>query len=184
MKNGFEFIENRPLGEIIDFKKWEDKYQLVLPPIFKTFIENFKIESELKNIKFLDSDEDESQLGTIRFNNGNISILISNFMSIKDIYTDWKGGGEFEEWEKYGIIRIGHLGESGGGGICIGNTDRNKDEIWQLNWDTPEYNRKIANNIFEFVRGLSFTTEFSNLDRIDYPKLYKKWGDSHWKLNH
>jgi hypothetical protein len=181
MKKGFELIEFRELNENVDFLELESKYELILPPILKTCIRHFKLESELKNLKFMDSENTENQLGTVKFESENISLLFNNFICLKDIYIEWNGGGKFEEWMDYGVVRIGHFGEVGGGGLCVGCSEINMDEIWQLNWDDKNSNRKITNNIFEFIRGLKFTTEFSELKEDEYTKLYKKWGDSHWR---
>ena len=182
MKNGFELIEFRKLNENICFEEFESKYKLGLPPIFKNFATNFKLETELKSIKYIDSEDDENQLGTVKFESRNISLLFNNFISLKNIYVEWNTSGKFEEWAEYGIVRIGHFGEVGGGGLCVGCTEGNMDEIWQLNWDDKKLNRKISNDIFEFCRGLKFTNEYSELKEAEYSNLYKNWGDNHWKL--
>ncbi|UZR99129.1 hypothetical protein [Chondrinema litorale] len=101
---------------------------------------------------------------------------------MKEIYIDWNGGGKYEEWEDYKIVRIGHLGEVGGGGLCVGCSQENIDEIWQLNWDNKNLNRKIADDIFQFIRGLEVEVEEDSISKLDVNKLFKKWNDSHWNL--
>ncbi len=183
MKKAFDFLEPREINDPIDFVHLESKYELVLPPVFKLFVSNFKIEQEFRNHYFINGDNEKSQLGIIRFKRDNISLILDNFFDLEKTYIDWNGGGKLEEWRKFEIVRIGLLGEVGGGGLFIGTNEDNLDEIWQLSWDFPELNRKLCDNIFDFCRCLEFSTEFSNLEEMDYKHLFKKWADSNWQIS-
>ena len=46
MKTGLELLIAKPLRETIDFDAIEKKYKISLPPIFKIFIESFKLDIE------------------------------------------------------------------------------------------------------------------------------------------
>ena len=51
-----------------------------LPPIFKIYAKNFELKAKLKNIMFVYFDNDENQLGIIRFESEKNSLIFNSFI--------------------------------------------------------------------------------------------------------
>lgn len=80
------------------------------------------------------------------------------------------------------MIRIAYLGQVGFGGLYLGCDDKNFDEIWQYGAEDDIQFKKIDDNIFEFVKKLEFSYEYSNIEQVEYSKLIKLWNQDYWLL--
>jgi hypothetical protein len=80
-----------------------------------------------------------------------------------------------------GLIRIADIGL--GGGLFLATRQSEVDNIVLSIWDRDPVYEKLADNIFEFVRGLVLQpVKESELVEIKYSQLYKNWGEDFWRV--
>jgi hypothetical protein len=177
MKKGFEFLitEREDISNIqLDFR---------LPELYLEFISTFKLgEDGLAIDKYLDSDGELSQLGTIVFNCEHGKCYLNKLNTLQGILEEFEYGQLDDEWKTHKLLRIGQLGQAGFGGLYLGCNDFNKDEIWVFNADQKKQYIKIAPNIFAFVSLLEFSFDFSDLPVHRYNDLTKRWGEEFWRI--
>lgn len=180
MKKGFDFFKTR-----IEVVPYDLSSIVELPTLYKLFIHCFEISSNgLLLDRFMDRDGDIVNIGNIKFQLPDDSsiIYLNNFIDYTDILRQWSILKEEIEWSKHKLLRIALLGQVGFGGLYLGCGKHNYDEIWIFNSDMDEKFKKVSENIFEFVKMLNFSDDFSNLNDIEYEQLYKNWGDDFWRV--
>lgn len=152
MRNGFQLLETRTIDELINVEELEKKYSVFLPPLYKLFIETFKLPL-LKSPAFIAYYPDK-EVGFDDFND--------NLERIIEIYSSE------DSYNKKGMLPIIRSGiHSGGICVCISNNEH-KDKIF-LNDETIESKYQLlSDNIFEFVRGLIEVEDGEDLS------IYKK----------
>ncbi len=178
-KNIFRFLQFRET--ILDINHLENKYQITLPPIYRSFITVFQ--PCFAHIKY-------------KFNNkeGYGSFVVPIYSSIeKDSYTsddDEFSFDFFKEPEEVlsfqrsneGYLKdflfIANHGYSGG--LLVGIGESNKDKIFH-NTDSSiiEY---IAENIFELIQKMHLAKYDFESPPIDEKNLYKNWGEDFWRI--
>lgn len=182
IKRGFELLETRLPEDQLDVEFFEKKYNIVLPPLYKVFMQTFVVKTnEIKGEKLLNKDETYSYVaqsmykgieGTESFTSFNELDLV---LSIKD---------EIEEWSTNKYLPIADAFD-GHGAILVGTQESNQDQIILHDNDYLASGNhqfiKIADNIFEFTRSLYLEYEFFAED-VDHTKLYRNWGEEFWRL--
>jgi hypothetical protein len=185
MEKGFQLIRTRDIREIIDVSRLENEYQVSFPPLYKLFCQLFDA-GEFKVEEYLHPTLKEKLIcsGTYYFpkglgeNNIGITSLYSVDMVLKkrlnvEGYTD-------EDLDR-GLIRIADIGL--GGGLFLATRQSEVDNIVLSIWDRDPVYEKLADNIFEFVRGLVLQpVKESELVEIKYSQLYKNWGEDFWRV--
>ena len=156
-----------------------------LPNLYKLMLENLRI--GYYNLPwerfFLPKKEFFSYAGypMHRDNEQNMTGLFElyNFYELKE---DWETYGfDSSEYEEYKMIRIG--GICVGGGLFIGLEGDRKEKIYYMEWgEMPENPLSCAENIFTYLRGLTFIEDKSNLGNIDHSQLYQTWGKGFWQV--
>ncbi|MCK8524401.1 hypothetical protein M0D21_22675 [Aquimarina sp. D1M17] len=181
MKTGFDFL--RTIISDINISEKEVEFGLKLPFLFRKFAESFDLgENALRIDKFLDEDNDFGQLGVVFFELKSEKIFLNDFLNVEQIFVQWRNSKEDVEWAEKKLIRIGYLGQAGFGGLYIGcDENKNSDEVWLYNADSAVKFKKVAVDIFEFIKKLRFTKDFSDFeDSYDY--LFKNWGEDFWRI--
>ena len=180
MKKGFDFLKTNVGQESYDLSSI-----VQLPKLYLLFVDTYEVNSEcLKIDGILDQDGDFAQIGSVKINtsNNHNGIYLNNFMDSSDILKQWDGSKEDTEWTEHTLLRIAYLGQAGFGGLYLGCGDHNADEIWNFNADNDPQFIKLDDNIFEFIKRLEFSTDFSNIENEKYDSLYKKWGEGVWQI--
>lgn len=180
MKRGFDFFSTRLNNEPYDLSLIVE-----LPKLFKLFVQCFEVNSHCLLVdKFMDEDGDFVSIGSIQFqlDDGSSNIYLNNFLDHTEILRQWDISKEEVEWSKHKLLRIALLGQAGFGGLYLGCGEHNSDEIWIFNSDSDQKFKKVDNSVFEFIKRLQFSTDFSNIHNDNYEKLYKKWGEEFWRL--
>lgn len=179
MRKGFDFFKTN-LGSV----SYDLESIIQLPKIYKLFTKSFEVSSDSLLLDgILDEDDDFERIGSIKINLQNESeIYLENFLSSSDIIEQWEVSKQETEWQQYKLLRIAFLGQGGFGGLYLGCDESNTDEIWIYNSDNEPPFSKIDDNIFDFVKRLEFSKDFSNINDGDYQSLYKNWGDEIWKV--
>lgn len=111
--------------------------------------------------------------------------LLGAFHTIEEAFNYWNSEVKWsKEWEEHGLFDIGY-GWSGSIRVYVGTRTNNLDEVWISDWDCAvvEVPTKIANNVFELVKGfcaedMSFYKENGKLERF-----YKKWNEDVWRVS-
>ena len=187
MKNGLELLKIRPLNETLDISNFEKKHSLILPCIYKVFQQTYYLrkESTFSYDKYFNPNSSRLNGFMIQSFDSlytNKEIMINSLYSleesielIKIIFTE----EDNEIWEK-GLFLIGEndLNEY----FFVGVNGENKDNIY---WERTDLNPrfiKIANNIFEFIRGISIISNELHLGDYKFSQLYKNWGEDFWRV--
>jgi hypothetical protein len=178
-KNILKFLQFR--DKVLDIKELEDKYQIKLPPIYRSFITVFK--PCFGHIKYKRKESE-----------GFGSFVIPMYSSIeKENYTSdddelsfdfFKEADEMLSWppSNEGYLKdylfIGNHGYSGG--LLVGIGEENQDKIFH-NTDNIIISY-IAENIFELLQKFRLTKYDFDTPSIDETKLYKLWGEDFWRI--
>jgi hypothetical protein len=139
MINSFAHFEIRPLDEKFNAEALEKAFNLEFPPLFRVFIETFKIET----FKFQGIVHTHENVGFHHFKNP-----IEKFLAI------YKEQGWY--YQERQMLPFAISGQHSGG-ICVGMNGDERDKIFI---DNEMYDGRfeiIANNVFEFVRGLQIS---------------------------
>ncbi len=150
MRNGFELLETRLISDKIDLGRLERENNIIFPPVYRIFVETFKTPL-LDSNKFIAYFPDE-EVGFGNFSN-----------NIKRVIEIYKSEESYYSFSMFPIISSGiHAG-----GICVCLKGENKDKIYLDNEIYEGRFQFLANNIFEFVRGIIEVEDGEN------PSIYK-----------
>ena len=187
MINGFQLLETYFPDEKVNVESFEEKMGFALPPLYKLFVKTFRLGKKMKGEEFFDPKEQHK----FEFNMPVYEPLMNdekkyfellNFYSIDEAYEKWNAWGENEicNWTQYKFLDIGSIFP--GGNLCVGTSMNEIDIIYQVFWDFPAQPMKIADNIFEFTKGL--VIQDATGVYYDYPisNFYKKYGEDFWRV--
>lgn len=180
MKKGFDFLKTNVGQESYDLSSI-----VQLPKLYLLFVDTYEVSSKsLKKDGIFDGDGDFVRIGSVKINmsNSHNVIYFNNFVDSSDILQEWNIAKGEIEWSDHKLLRIALLGQVGFGGLYLGCGDHNADEIWIFNADDKPKFIKLDDNIFEFIKRLEFSTDFSNIKKEKYSSLYKKWGEDVWHI--
>ena len=136
---GLKLIEERSLKERLDFEELHSKYTIVLPPIFRLFLETYKWNSKLTmNKSFYYYPELAGGEISFPFNNIDENIA-STIGSSDDEIIDRK------------LILIAQSRF----GYYIGTINDDKDKVFTKTTSLEGSFKVVANNVFEFLRGVT-----------------------------
>lgn len=154
---------------------------VTLPPLYHFFSQLFEVGDEtFKKISYLE-DNELCQLGTWTFRVNGEKIHLEEFLSLDKILASFPVASQDNEWIKHKLLRVAYLGQAGFGGLYLGCSSNNLDEIWVFNSDSECQFTKVSENIFTFLKQISFDTEFGDFES-DYSNLYKNWGEDFWRI--
>ena len=181
MRTLFELLRARPLNDYVDIESLEKQEDVVLPPIYKLFVQSFYLgekkifREQYYNNLYKDYFDCSSYIYT-----PNEDIGFICFNSIEDSFNIWRSGGLGDMDYELGLFPVG----GGDLGISIGLKDELKDKIITSGLvGSKKYETVLCDNIFEFVRGievLDINDDF--LYGIKYSQLFKNWGDDFWRV--
>ena len=179
MKRGFELLPIRQIKDSIDIGKIEADYSIKLPPLYRIFVETFVLGEDL-----IRSDKYMSSNGSL-FHASYFVYEINKemmFGGFNDLDKTLSLKDEVEEWSSNGYLPIGYCGFNGG--IVLGTEGDKADQIILHDFDGETEFTQIADNIFEFVRGLVLESVDENhlKDNAKFDQLYKNWGEDFWRV--
>lgn len=182
MKTGFSILKGRLATELLDVEYFEDKYNFELPPIYRTFVQNFYLgEKGIHREQYFMQDINLFlPFSTYNFYYNDENIGFINFVEIDIVFDFYTSGGlnSFDYDEKYLSIASCDLG-----GLFVGTQNDSTDKIifWQSS--TGKY-ITIANNIFDFVKGIIVETvdEMQLHYGVKYSQLYKNHGEDFYRV--
>ena len=181
MKKSFELLRSRNFDDVVPFKKMEEKYGLVLPPIYKLFLEFFDGVSIIQEKILLPKTNNDIRACTSFRYKSDPEVGIMNFISdLEMAYESWIGLDE--RIQNRGMFPIATSGIHSGG-IVVGTKNNDADKIF-IDTDYKERFIFVANNIFEFVREIEqfeIQKEYMPL-KIEHKNLYKNWGEDFWRI--
>lgn len=186
MKNGLELLKIRALNETIDVSKFEEDNNLLLPHIYKVFQQTYCLgkDKTFFHEKYLNPSSDRLNGFMIqKFDSFFTSkaIMLNSLYSIEETMEIMKMifPKEDDVWQQ-DLLLIGEndLNES----FFVGINNENSDEIfWERTDLTPRF-IKIANNIFEFIRGISVVPNEPYLGKYKLSQLNKNWYEDFWRV--
>jgi hypothetical protein len=181
MNSSFNLLVSRGLDDgIKETELLEDQYNFKLPPLYKLFAESFYLgEKHIYRETFYSSDYNEYfPCTTYNYYHNGQNIGFSHFIEIPKAFEVYGSGGlgDFMYENKFFPIA-----SSDGNGLYLGTKTPDVDKIFwdRANAREPEL---IANNIFEFVRGIQIKPVLSLYDDIPFSQLFKKWGEDFWRV--
>lgn len=183
-KTGFELFKTRPFNDILDIPKFEKDNNILLAPLYKTFISTFYVGKDkiigemLMHPKF----GFKVDLMSMTYYPNEKAILLYNFLGlddIKNIYSELFS--EDIEITQNNLLPIGECGMSWM--LMVGLKGINADNIFLEKPDMSPRFIFIAENIFEFIRGLvQEEDKFGNIGNYNFSQLYKNWDEDFWRV--
>ncbi len=188
MQRGFELLETRKFGESLNVEEVEKQFGFTLPPFYRLFIETFETGTKsLKSECFFNPKRNEKYILTAPLfeplkDNEKWFLSISSFFSIQEIFNDWNSYLKNEkEWDEFKFLRISDIGQ--GGGLFVSTRPVDVDVIYQVVWDWEEPYFKVADNIFEFIKGFTLPPATNPLpENYETSQLYKNYGEDFWRV--
>jgi hypothetical protein len=188
MRRAFQLIKTRLLSDKINISKIEDELGFSLPPVYKFFIENFETgENSFVNESFFNPKRNENYILNAPLyeplkDNDKWFLSISYFDDLSKVAHDWKSYLRNEkEWTDFKFLRIADIGQ--GGGLYVSTREEDVDMIYQVVWDWEEPYFKVADNIFEMIKGFVLPDlKGSIADEYQTSQLYKNYGEDFWRV--
>ena len=186
MKNGLELLKIRALNETIDVSKFEEDNNLLLPNIYKVFQQTYYLgkDKTFFHEKYLNPSSDRLNGFMIqKFDSFFTSkaIMLNSLYSIEETMEIMKMifPKEDDVWQQ-GLLLIGEndLNES----FFVGINNENIDKIYWERTDLSPRFIQIADNIFEFIRGISVVPNEPYLGKYKLSQLNKNWGEDFWRV--
>lgn len=181
--SGFDVFRTRNLENGINLSEQGNN----LPPLYKLFISTFHIERNKLDINGCFLPQTKHVVGILQqvYLPMPDLLVVEDFLSISEgkiVMENAYGKDDSIHKEGYWPVAECALNII----MMVGTKQENLDQIFIENTslfsDGSRY-KFVSNNIFEFVRGMVFV----EYDRIGYGiggygELYKKWGESFWRV--
>lgn len=179
-----KFLTSKSINDIDETIEFEEKFKILLPPIYKCFMQTFVINRKCITLpSYFDLRYGTDYQFTIQTYQKNDMLAFDTFFSLmetielkKRMYID-----EDEEiFREY--LPIGNCGMNII--LLVGIGVENKDKIFIEVDFLEERMIMVANNIFDFLKSFSVTIDEFGLQHsnIDLNKMYLKFGESVWRL--
>ena len=177
-KNTLRFLQFR--DEVLDVSSHEEKYGIILPPIYKSFLSVFLPYFAHHKVKISENEEFQSFL--IPFYSSETSdgmtsdddeLSLDYFRDVNELFSDPRSNKEHLK----DLLFIAHHGYSGG--LLVGIGEENEDKIYH-NTDTTVVTF-VANNIFEFLQKCQLAKYDFEEPPIETSKLFRNWGENFWR---
>lgn len=180
MRTLFELLRARPLNDSVDIESLEKQAGIVLPPIYKFFVQSFYLgekqiyREQYYNEFYKDYFDCSSYIYT-----SNEDVGFSHIIEIENSFNVWNSNGLGDicyEKKLFPII-------SGNFSSYVGLEKDFEDKIIMLKPGFKNSEIILSDNIFEFVRGIEILElkEDFMMD-IKYSQLYKNWGEDFWRV--
>jgi hypothetical protein len=188
MQRGFELLQTRELGEQSSVLSYEKQFNFKLPPLYKLFIDIFITgDNSFKTEYFLNPKRNEKYILNAPLyeplkDNEKWFLSITKLDEIEKVYNDWNSYLKNEkEWDVFKLLKIADTGQ--GGGLFVSTQTKDLDVIYQVVWDWDEPYFKVAENIFELVKGFVLPEIKDPLfDGYTVSQLYKNFGEDFWRI--
>ncbi|WP_299715188.1 SMI1/KNR4 family protein [uncultured Tenacibaculum sp.] len=177
MKDFLLFREKKV--EVFEF---ENTHNIKLPPIYKSFITNFKPYFDFSTC--LDESDGThkdfmthiySSIEKEKYNIDDDELSFESFIDLEDLM---KYESQKQYVNNFSLIPISYHGH--GGGLFVGLQKNNLDKIFYA-IDSFEF-ELIADNIFELLSKFRLVTVDYDFKNLDTNKLYKNWHENFWRL--
>ena len=187
MKQGLELFKVRT-ANFVDIEALEKKFKIVIPPIYRLFIQNFEEEISVDRY-FHPISNRELKCNAIKFINddGGIDdddrVTFKNFGKTEESLEMYFSGNHYwdELYDEEGDLLP--IGSSQSSDIfALGFKGKRKDQIIMFDELHPDGLWKVSDNIFEFIRRLRLVELNSLYHNKQYSQLYKNWGEDFWRI--
>jgi hypothetical protein len=172
----------REIQDSVDVTSLENKYGFQLPPIYKLFAETYLLGEEhiyIEHYKLNDSNI-MFPLTTCYYLFKDTNIGFSHFVAIEKAFFYYDSGslGDLEYERRHFPIASIDIG-----GLYVGTQGDERDKIFWNNEDGI-YPQIIANNVFEFLRGIinEKVEEEYLYGNVKYNQLYKSFNEDFWRV--
>lgn len=193
MKKGFELLKTRPLKDKISFTSLENELGIKVPPYYRLFHETFIIPENDNHFWYMSEINELKPILSKKYTGYSKEELGINFLSTFDIvsnyleaYNNYKkyefAEGEINLFYEKLLLPIGNCEAYNryGGGIGVGTQGEEQDKIILIRDPEDEAQVEIiADNVFEFVRGIE---SFIAWEEPNVKDLYKNWGEDFWRV--
>jgi hypothetical protein len=181
MKPSFNLLVSRNIDDGVgEIELLEKQFNFKLPPLYKLFAQSFHLgEKYVKREVFLSPVHQEYlPCNTYNYYHNGENIGFSHFVEIKKAFSVYASGGlsDFLYDNKFFPIA-----SCDGNGLYLGTQATNIDKIFWDRADAMEP-RTIANNVFEFVRGIQITPVSTLYGDVLFSQLYKIWEEDFWRV--
>lgn len=184
-KNLIPFLQFRE--QILDISMLEDKYGVILPPIYRSFICTFHpffAHIKLKNTEEKNAEQNEfknfvsviyTQEDKEHYTIDDDTLCLDNFLEPEEVleftqrpYNAWQGD----------VLFIGQHGYWGG--LMLGIGEENADKIYH--YDSSAEMKYMAENIFVLIQKMQIVKSSFAPNNLNVDQLYKNWGEDFWRI--
>ncbi|WP_276504382.1 SMI1/KNR4 family protein [Terrimonas pollutisoli] len=181
MKSSFNLLVSRNIDDGVgEIELLEKQFNFKLPPLYKLFAQSFYLgEKYIKREVFLSPTYHEYfPCTTYNFYHNGEDIGFSHFIEIQKAFSVYASGGLSDFLSDNMFFPIA---SSDGNGLYLGTQTSSIDKIFWDRADAMEP-RMIANNIFEFVRGIQIKPASTLYGDVLFSQLYKIWDEDFWRV--
>ncbi len=178
-KRGFELFNTRPALENLDIDFMEKTYGIILPSLYRVFIQTFYCTGvePIYTEKFSNPADSSLLLAATSAYRGIEGT--ESFSGFYDLETVLNAKDQIEEWSEKKYLPIADAFH-GHGAILVGTRPQDQDQIILHNDEFGQFT-KIADNIFEFSRSIELEVEFYKY-HVNHSDLYRNWNEDFWRL--
>jgi hypothetical protein len=184
-KVGFELFKTRNLNEKLDISGFEQNSQKKLPKLYRIFIETFIFEKSFfrRDCTLKDPENNtERDFMLQKYLPREGDFTVDEFLSLDRIIENLQSSTVHDDAvHPSDLLKIATT--SMNQSILVGIGTHNQDKIY---WGRPDLQPQyieLADNIFEFIRGIVLVPiEEQNLFGYKYSQLYKNWGEDFWSV--
>jgi len=182
-KNGLELLTSRVPEEAIDISSFESQHSICLPPVYKAFIQAFKMldDKTLNNsFQFFYAEQDiVRNFGDA--SHSNEKVLIGAFYELDKLMLLMNSIYSKDDpiWiEDLLLIGTNDMNHS----IMVGIGEINQDKIFIERPDLEPRLIRVAEDILNLIRGYKTWPEENWLLGHKLSQLYKNWGEDFWRV--
>jgi hypothetical protein len=184
-KVGFELFKTRSLSEKLDISGFEHNSQKKLPKLYCIFIETFIVEKFYSRHDCTLKDPKSNIMRDFmvqKYLPREGDFIVDEFLTLDSIIEGMQSTTVHDDAiHQSDLLKIATtlMNQS----IMVGIGTHNQDKIyWERSDLQPRY-KELADNIFEFIRGIVLVPiEEQNLFGYKYSQLYKNWGEDFWSV--
>ena len=167
--------------KIIEVSSWEEKYNIILPPIFKSFICTFEPNIGINKVKISNSEEFIyflepvfSSEDKINYSLDDDELCFERFKTLEELFKELHYLAE--GLEDFVSIATNCTDSS----ILVGIGKNNTDQIFY--WGDSLETTFLATNIYEFLHKFLWIKDEVEPQKISLEKLFKRWGEDFWRM--
>jgi len=186
IKKSFHLFEPRSLTEKLDVELFETENSVKLPVLYKEFLKSFHINKVLPEVYLMPEFKDTFGIGRFYYVPKIEDLFLGEMFSLeKALEVRNRLYVKEDEVFSQGYFPFGE-DSSGHFILMVGIGENNYEKIYvespDQSFQEGERFTLLANNTFEFIRGLEYIEREKLSNDVQYTQLYRNWGEDFWRV--